>query len=202
MAAPERSIPMMQRAYRHPATSDEGKLRCAHVLGMMGDSTGIETLIDRVRGAAQFDEGRIDVYFPWVTWLDSYLIALGRTRDPRALAPLVEKLELLGEGSGQLVSHFRALALAFEALDDPAAARPLGETMKRLEIRGMAVTDTTGLTAELRGKSGQRDLTLARVLYRLGDHEGIGKRILEQYTRDICGHYARHAQAVLAEGPF
>jgi ABC-type transport system involved in Fe-S cluster assembly fused permease/ATPase subunit len=73
--------------------------------------------------------------------------------------------------------------------------------MKRLDIRGMAVTDTAGLTAEARSKSGQRDLTLARVLYRLGDHEEIGKTILEQYARDVRGHYARHAQAVLSQGP-
>jgi ribulose 1,5-bisphosphate synthetase/thiazole synthase len=201
MAAEDRSIPMMQQAYRDPNTSVEGKLRCAHVLGMMGDATGIETLIAEVRGATQFDQQRIDVYFPWVTWLDSYIIALGRTRDPRALEPLLDKLMLLGEGSGSLVSHSRALALAFEALDDPAAAKPLGEAMKRLDIRGMAVTDTTSLTAEVRSKSGQRDLTFARVLYRLGDHEGIGKAILEQYAHDIRGHYARHAQAVLNEPP-
>jgi len=36
---------------------------------------------------------------------------------------------------------------------------------------------------------------------RLGDHEGLGKRILTEYAQDIRGHYARHAQAVLKEGP-
>jgi hypothetical protein len=61
----------------------------------------------------------------------------------------------------------------------------------------MAVTETEGLTAGKRNKAGQRDLTMARVLYRLGDYQGIGKRILEQYARDVRGHYARHAQAVL-----
>jgi hypothetical protein len=66
----------------------------------------------------------------------------------------------------------------------------------------MAVTETTGLMASQRGKTGQRDLALARVLYRLGDHEGIGQRILQQYARDVRGHYARHAQAVLKEGSF
>jgi hypothetical protein len=73
--------------------------------------------------------------------------------------------------------------------------------MKKLGVRGMAVTETSGLTSGRRDKSGQRDLTLARVLYRLGDHEGLGKSILQQYARDIRGHYARHAQAVLKEGP-
>ena len=202
MASENRSILMIQEAYRDAATSVEGKLRCAHVLGMLGDATGIDTLVAKIRDARDFDEERIDTYFPWVTWLDSYIIALGRTRDARALQPLLEKLALLGEGKGSRVSHYRALALAFEALRDPAAAKPLGEAMKKLDIQGMAVTETTGLTAGERNRSGQRDLTLARVLYRLGDHEGLGKKILEQYARDVRGHYARHAQAVLKEGPF
>ena len=201
MAAADRSLPLMQAAYRSDATSAEGKLRCAHVLGMMGDATGVETLVATVRSAQKFDEERIDQYFPWVTWLDSYIIALGRTRDSRALEPLLEKLRLLGEGSGNRASHYRALAMALEALGDPAAARPLGEAMKKLGITGMAVTETEGLAAADRGRGGQRDLTLARVLFRLGDHEGIGRAILEQYTRDLRGHYVRHARAVLQEGP-
>jgi hypothetical protein len=201
MAAEDRAIPLMREAYHDTATPADGKLRCAHVLGMLGDATGVETLAAQVRSTEEFDEDRIDTYFPWVTWLDSYIIALGRTRDARALEPLLEKLALLGEGAGTRVSHYRALALALEALGEPAAAKPLGETMKKLEIQGMAVTETAGLTPGKRGKTGQRDLTLARVLYRLGDHEGIGKRVLLQYTRDVRGHYVRHAQAVLRQGP-
>ena len=202
MAAKDRSIPMMQEAYRDTDTSPDGKLRCAHVLAMLGDPAGIETLVDTIRATKELDEGRIDVYFPWVTWLDSYMIALGRTRDPRALEPLLEKLTLLAEGSGSQTSHYRALALAFEALANPAAAKPLGEAMQKLDIQGMAVTETKDLTASKRSKSGLRDLALARVLYRLGDHKGLGKKILQQYARDVRGHYARHAQAVLKEGPF
>ena len=202
MASAERAIPIIRLAYHDPATSAEGKLRCAHVLGMLGDATGVETLIARIRDAKEFDKERIDVYFPWVTWLDSYIIALGRTRDTRALEPLLEKLTLLGQGGGDLVSHYRAIGLALEALRNPAAAKPLGEAMKRLDIRGMAVTETAGLTADGRGKTGQRDLVLARVLFRLGDHEGLGGKILEQYARDVRGHYARHARAVIKEGPF
>ncbi len=202
MAAADRAIPTIRDVYRNASTSADGRLRCAHVLGMMGDATGVETLVAKVQGTTQFDEDRIDTYFPWVTWLDSYIIALGRTRDARALQPLLEKLAILGEGTGTRVSHYRALALAFESLGDPRAAKPLGEAMKKLEIDGMAVTHTAGLTYGERSKSGQRDLALARVLYRLGDYEGIGKSILQQYTHDVRGHYVRHAQAVLEQGPF
>jgi hypothetical protein len=40
----------------------------------------------------------------------------------------------------------------------------------------------------------------ARALYRCGDHDGLGEKILKQYTQDLRGHLARHAQAVLKEG--
>ena len=200
MAGEDRSLAMMRDAYRDPATPAEGKLRCAHVLGMLGDASGVETLIAKVRGTPEFDEERIDEYFPWVTWLDSYIIALGRTRDPRALSRCWRNCPAR---TGQRQPRF-ALPRAGPGLRGTgrrSGSKPLGKAMQRLEIRGMAVTDTAGLTAQDRSKSGQSDLTLARVLYRLGDHEGIGKAILEQYARDVRGHYARHAQAVLKEGP-
>jgi hypothetical protein len=40
-------------------------------------------------------------------------------------------------------------------------------------------------------------LLLARALYRCGDYQGVGRKILETYAQDLRGHLARHAQAVL-----
>jgi len=42
-----------------------------------------------------------------------------------------------------------------------------------------------------------KELYLARALYRCGDHEGLGQNTLREYSRDLHGHYARHAKAVL-----
>jgi len=44
-----------------------------------------------------------------------------------------------------------------------------------------------------------RELALARALYRCGDKDGLGKKILTAYTQDLRGHIARHARAVLAQ---
>jgi hypothetical protein len=44
-----------------------------------------------------------------------------------------------------------------------------------------------------------RELYLARALYRCGDHDGLGEKTLRQFAQDLHGHYARHAQAVLAQ---
>ena len=44
-----------------------------------------------------------------------------------------------------------------------------------------------------------RELILARALYRCGDYQGLGGKILREYARDLHGLYAWHAQAVLRE---
>ena len=38
---------------------------------------------------------------------------------------------------------------------------------------------------------------LARALYRCGDKDGLGEKILRAYANDLRGPIARHAQAVL-----
>ena len=158
------------------------------------------TLIEKVDGFKELDTDRIDRYFPWATWLDSYLIALGRSRDPRALPPLLDKLALLERGGAHRGSHYRAMALALEALGDRRAAEPLARVMKKTRLDAATVTAVDPAKPTRRGKGGTTELALARVLYRLGDHEGIGETVLRAYARDLRGHFARHAQAVLDAG--
>ena len=45
-----------------------------------------------------------------------------------------------------------------------------------------------------------REIVLARALYRCGDWQGLGERILKDYRQDIRGVFARHASAVLEAG--
>jgi hypothetical protein len=45
-----------------------------------------------------------------------------------------------------------------------------------------------------------RELSLARALYRCGDYEGLGEKILSAYDKDLRAHFARHATAVLDHG--
>ncbi len=201
MAAWDRAAPLIRRVH-DAATTPEGKLRCAHVLGVMGDSGGYETLAKVVREAEHFDTERIDRYFPCITWLDSYIIALGRTRDRRATPIVLEKLDLLArEGDGHRFSHYRAVCEALEQLGDPAAAEPLGRLLKRCGGAKDVVTDLRKADGSSRGRGGIRNLILARVLYRCGDWQGLGRSVLEAYTSDLRGVYARHAQAVLQRKP-
>lgn len=207
VAQPQEALPLL-RAACASASGDE-KLIYAHILGMMGDAAGAEALIAKVEAETDFDKGwnyvGMGQYGRSISPLDSYLIALGRTRDRRALEPILKKVALLD--AKKEFSHHRAVAMALEALGDPRAAKPLADLLAKPGMTGYATT-TVEEAKRLAGpspvetvprNSSLRELILARALYRCGDSDGVGKRILETYARDLRGHYARHAQAVLAE---
>ena len=210
LAHPESAIPFLRQAYKEAAT-EEQKLKCARVLGILGDNTGVETLIARVASVEGLDEGR-----RFRTWggmslspLDRLIIALGYTRDSRAVAPILDKLSVLDRRSEY--SHVHSVALALEMLGDPAAAEPLARllTNERHRMSGHTITraDDThrwasrGAIRSAKRMPALREIILARALYRCGDYQGIARRILTAYTNDLRGHLARHARAVLAAEP-
>lgn len=205
LVEPEVAKPLLRQAFE-AAPSEEARLTYAHILGMLGDATGTETLARAVSRAA-WDQGwrytGMGQFGPSMSPLDSWIIALGRTGDPRALLPILEKVSRLDTNSE--FSHFRAVALALEALADPSAARPLAELLQRPGLAGHAVTTiqaalennpASSTDNRLRNQA-LSELVLARALYRCGDHQGLGEKTLRQFAQDLHGHYARHAQAVL-----
>lgn len=193
-------------------TKAEGpeRLSFAHILGMMGDATGAETLAQTVT-SMPWDEGwkyRSGGQFgASLSPLDSYIIALARTKSPAALAPVLEKLSQLNPESPEF-SHFRAVAIALETLGASAAAKPLAELLRKPGLAGHATTSIEAALADnprSGGDTGIRskaltEIYLARALYRCGDFEQLGEQTLRQYSQDLHGHYARHASAVLNAG--
>jgi len=205
LTQPQDSMPLLRNAYK-TADSEKAKLAYAHILGMLGDATGTKTLLDAV-SSAEWDKGwnftGMGQYGASISPLDSLIVALGRTGDKRGLGPILEKVEQLDVKSE--FSHCRAVAMALETLGDAAAARPLAQLLKKPGIMGHAFTEiedarlrtpTSGTDTLTRNRS-LRELILARALYRCGDYEGLGEKILKQYARDLRGHYARHAHAIL-----
>ncbi|MCX6929890.1 MAG: hypothetical protein NT154_42760, partial [Verrucomicrobia bacterium] len=140
---------------------------------------------------------------PSMSPLDSLLIALGRTRSPVGLKPILDKVGQLNANSE--FSHFRAIAMALETLAEKSAAQPLAELLRKPGLGGHAVTTIdAALAANLPSPTDTKvrnqalsELYLARALYRCGDYEGLGEKTLREYSRDLHGHYARHAKAVL-----
>ena len=198
LVEPDRSLPLLRAAYAKAAT-EASKLIYAHILGMLGDPAGAATLRQAVESTA-WDKGwnfrGMGQYGASVSKLDSYIIALGRTRDQAAAAVLVKKLAQLTDASE--FSHFRAIALALESIGDKSAATPLARMLGAQGMTGHwahSLADAAKMGAR---SQSLREIALARALFRLGDHEGVGRKVLQEYEKDYRGHYARHAHAVLS----
>ena len=203
--------PLLRQAL---ATAPEtNRLIYAHILGMMGDGAGAQVLADAV-SARHWDQGwrytGMGQFGPCMSPLDSLLIALGRTRSQAGVKPILEKVGQLDANSE--FSHFRAIAMALETLADKSAAQPLAKLLGKPGLGGHSVTtiDAALVEADPRSRTDTtlrnqalKELYLARALYRCGDYEGLGEKTLREYSRDLHGHYARHAKAVLqkAAGP-
>jgi len=209
LANPEAALPPLREAYAG-ATSESERLTYAHVLGLMSDATGLPTLVAAVEAFPEWDKGwnfkAMGQFGSNMSRLDSLLLAIGRARDRRGTEAILAKVRALD--AGQDFSHHRACALALESLRDPAAAGPLvellakpgmsGNAMRSLEeAREKEAKTASDLNSLETRRASLREIMLARALYRCGDKDGIGKAILEEYRKDIRGHFARHAQAVL-----
>ncbi len=207
LTQPTNAMPLLREAYKSAETT-EAQLAYARILGMLGDATGSETLMDAVE-TTEWDKGwnftGMGQYGASVSALDSAIIALGRTRDKRGLSAILNKVGQLDEESE--FSHCRAVAMALETMGDVAAAHALANLLQKSGIMGHAFTEigeaklrtpASGTDTQTRNNS-LRELILARALYRCGDYEGLGEKILTEYARDLRGHYARHAQEILNE---
>ena len=200
----EIALPHLRQAYAS-ASNDDNKIIYANILGMLGDTAGTSTLI-RTIDQADWDEGwnfrGMGQFGGSISRLDSHLIALGQSGDSKAIETILRKVESLD--ATKEFSHHRAVAMALEALQDPRGAQPLAELLEKESMTGYAITDiNTDVKASGNETRSQplREIILARALYRCGDHNGLGKQILTQYSQDLRGLFAKHAKAVLEERP-
>ena len=227
---PKRTLPLLQKSYQ--LAQGRNKLAYAKILGMLGDATGLDTLMAAVDETTEWSEiphyriGRDYEGYRDVGWemtdLDNTLIALGRTRRIEAVPIILRKLQMLkpsdpfmAPGSkGDMSPHFRSVALALELIGDPRAAKPLADLLGQPGMAGYVHAPLPSISGEDRPASvwsrwgdasefgtktwlALRELMYARALYRCGDYQGLGRGILTRYTKDLRGHFARHAKAVL-----
>jgi hypothetical protein len=111
-------------------------------------------------------------------------------------------LETLDEGV--TLSHHRAVAVALEQIADSSAAEPLARLLAKPGMSGHALTAIEALPESMSQRRDRaaplREIALARALYRCGDFDGTGAKILREYKDDLRGLFSRHATAVLATG--
>jgi hypothetical protein len=183
----------------------------ARVLATLGDPTGLEALMSELRAVPGWDRGwnyqGMGQFGAALSPLDNLIVIMGRTRDPRAVPVILEKLKLLTADDD--FSHHRAAGLALELIGDQTAAEPLGRLLAKPGMSGHVESSIEvvrqreapgGTNAVTTRRESLRELLLARALYRCGDWQGVGKKILDAYTQDLRGHLARHAKAVLEAG--
>lgn len=206
-ANPEKSRPLLQR--RLESTQDaEGWLDAALILGLMGFPEAAPLLAATVR-SQPWDEGwnfkGMHQNGASMSRLDAAVLALARTREPLAVEAIIAKIRELGEEPA--FSHCRFVAIATLLLHDDRLTRALAEVLRRPGIRGHALRDLRSMIAQANDDLNEtsarntslRELYLARGLYLAGDLDGLGRSILETYTRDMRGHFARFARAVLEQ---
>jgi len=203
------ALPMLRTAYAS-AGNPADRLIYAHVLGLLDDPTGAQTLIDVV-GLNPWDVGwhfrGMGQYGRSVSMMDSYLIALGRTLDLGGISPLLAKAAQLEATSS--FSHCRAVALASESLDSGSAAMRLAALLPLVQGYALPnattaplIPDFSNAQADIERNHCLKELAVARALYRLGDDsEHNGEQVLTAYAHDPREVYAVHARQVLADGP-
>ncbi|MBM4093254.1 MAG: FAD-dependent oxidoreductase [Planctomycetes bacterium] len=206
LAAPDQALPLLRQA--HQSATGPARLAYAKSLAILGCDDGLDTLLAEVRAASRWDDGwnyrGMGQFGTALSPLDILIICLGHAGNPAAVPVIVEKANALDARAD--FSHHRAVGLALELLGAPEAAVPLAELLAKPGMSGHVHADLAtarqrgsggGTNAEATRRESLRELLLARALFRCGDHQDVGRTILHAYTRDLRGHLARHAQAVL-----
>jgi flavin-dependent dehydrogenase len=190
--------------------NEKDKLVYARILGMIGVPTGWKELIKAIDSFDDWDEGwnfrGMGQFGKSLSYLDSLIIASGRTKKTEVLPSIFRLMKKLTPES--YFSHFRAVAIALETIGNQKAAEPLYELLQMPGMRGHSMPDIqtakrltppdkTDVTTR---NNSLRELILGRALYRCGDFKGTGNQILNDYSKDLRGHYYRHANGVLEMG--
>ena len=127
LAERTRAIPLLKAALAS-AEGTAAKFRYAHVLGVLGEADGADLLADWAEGriaVPQPDLSKRPAYARRFDYRSSILIALGRTRCPRAVDVLRRCVARLSPGT-EFFAH-RAVCWAAEA----TGSRELGELLRR-----------------------------------------------------------------------
>ncbi|MFP4176112.1 MAG: FAD-dependent oxidoreductase [Candidatus Brocadiia bacterium] len=201
LSHPEVAYPRLKEAF--DGADEPAKTNYAKVLGVFGESELTPCLAEKLRAVDVWDEkimqGRMAEYAHLPTPTDGLILALGYSGGEGALEAVLEKLRMLD--AGVTLSHHRAVALALEALENKAAAEPLARLLEKPGMSGHAMTELVPLPntppSERRREPALREIVLARALFRCGDCEELGERVLREYLRDLRGLFRRHAATVL-----
>jgi flavin-dependent dehydrogenase len=205
---PESSRMLLRQRFS-AETDPELRNRCARMLAVIGDNTGAEFLIQRLRSAAAWDPGwnfrGMGQFGRSSSPLDDIILLLALARVGEAKEAVLEKIGQLGPDPD--FSHIRSIAVYCEALPDAVFASALEAVLSQPALAHHAWTSLEEELANIPESSTDtttrnnalRELYLARALWRCGDRNTLAANCLARYAQDIRGHFARQARKILGE---
>ncbi|MBA7592360.1 hypothetical protein ES708_34540 [subsurface metagenome] len=138
----ERSIPVMEDTF-HLSQNAEHRLVYARILGMLGNPTGWEVLRQSVDKYEEWDDGwnfrGMGQYGKSISYLDSLIIALGRTKKQEAIPSIIRLAKKLTPESE--FSHFHAVSIALETIASHEGAEVLYQLLQMPGVTGHAMPD-------------------------------------------------------------
>ncbi len=203
---PKKAVPLLQDKFEKEQNSDD-KFIYAYILGMMGISDGWKLLSEKIKTYNEWDDGwnyrGMGQFGLSMSLLDSYIIALGKTKEKEAIPVIAEISKKLKTESE--FSHFRAVAVAMEEIGNVQGADVVYDLLQLPDVQGYATTTIEEAKKQVDNdpentnnrNSSLKEIVLARSLFKCGDKNGLGEEILTKYSNDLRGHYYRHASAVL-----
>ncbi len=183
------------------------RLDAAVLLGLMGEAGALPVLC-AATGSMMWDEGwnyrGMGQFGASMSRLDVMIVAMSCRPSDEAIGVVVDKIRALQTNSH--FSHSRAVAMFAASAGGERLAGALADFLRKPGVQGHAHIDSASVVAKANSDSTEtearnlslRELHLARGLFLAGDVDGLGREILTQYAKDLRGHYARHARAILA----
>ena len=187
--------------------SDGEQLILASILCMLGDSSHASVLEKAIRDYDKWDAGwhytGMGQFGSCLSRLDALIMALGNAKKVSTLPAILEKAALLQPEN--TFSHFRAIAMATEAIGSQKAKEQLAALLSIPGIRNHSMANYTearravvpGTDDTSTRNAALKELHLAKALYRCGDHNGMARKVLERYAHGLQAHYARYAYETL-----
>ncbi|MCH8541655.1 MAG: FAD-dependent oxidoreductase [Opitutales bacterium] len=209
-AEPERLLPHLEKRYRKGNLDSTLQGMMMRTFGLLGKTIAADDLHNYLQ-ENEWDEGwnfrGMHQFGFSLSPADTALIALARSGDKRAAAQIADKIRTLPESP--YLSHARAICLSAEALTDAkdreSLAALLYEVLRQPGFSGHALTSLESAWENASEDPNEneprnlalREIYLARALFHCGDHQQLGEERLTTYTRDLRGHFSRHARFVL-----
>lgn len=191
------------------STSSNDRLMYASILCMLGDATHALIIADEIKKQDKWDEGwdyrGMHQFGPSMSRMDSLLFALGNAGNEKTLPVILEKAAILKPENA--FSHFRAIAYALGRINSKEAIPVLHNLLMSPGIRFHHLSSYRDARSKVvpyindnsARNAALKEIHLAYALFKCGDKNQLGERILSNYANGLEGHYSRFAIDKIAE---